>query len=253
MTQRRSMPNPFPGIFNPKPSVSSTTSSLPKISKAGTNGSLIAIVLDESGSMSSCLGPTIEGYNQYIGEQKKLNPESTKVTLCKFEGGHTRYPYTNLNILEVPNLTSTSYVPAGGTNLMDAIGKTIIETNAYLKGLKKKERPAVFITIITDGAENSSREFNSTQIKELVHLAEKGNWAFQFLGANIDAFAVGSTFGMNFSNSASYSVNNMAQTMRAASAVTSRVRTAQLQGSSTSEVYASAMYTADERKDIGGK
>ena len=49
---------------------------------------VISFLLDESGSMGSCYGPTIEGYNTYI-DQLKASPDSNKVlfTLTKFEGG----------------------------------------------------------------------------------------------------------------------------------------------------------------------
>lgn len=249
------MPNPFPGIFTPQNPVKVTNGKpkLPKIIKAGTTGSLISIVLDESGSMSSCWNPTVEGYNQFLTEQKKLDAERTKVTLCKFEGGHTKYPYQHLNILEAPLLDRTNYIPNGGTNLLDAIGKTIIETNNYLQGLPEESRPAVIITIMTDGEENSSREFTNEDIKVFVKKCEKKGWAFTFLGANIDAFAVGATFGMNASNTASYSTANMESTMATMSNVTTRMRSAKLAGMDTEAVYASAMYTDAERNTIKGK
>lgn len=255
MSKIRSMPNPFPGIYNPAKTQVSTTvkPKLPKINKVGKNGSLIAIVLDESGSMSSCWNPTVEGYNQFLNEQKKLDAERTKVTLCKFEGGNTKYPYQYLSILEAPLLDRTNYIPGGGTNLLDAIGKTIIETNDYLKGLPEEERPAVIITIMTDGEENSSRQFTNEDIKVFVKKCEKKGWAFTFLGANIDAFAVGATFGMNASNTASYSTANMGATMATMSNVTTRMRSAKLAGVDTETVYASAMYTNAERNEIKGK
>ncbi len=252
------MPNPFPGINFPKSQIAiqprvGAKRKLPKIAKTGTAGSLIALVLDESGSMSSCWNPTVEGYNQYIGEQKKLEPEKTQVTLCKFEGGNTVYPYTNLNILEVPLLDRTNYVPKGGTNLLDAIGKTIIAINDHLTTLEDVARPAVVVTILTDGEENSSREFTNEDIKAFVKKCEKKGWAFMFLGANIDAFSVGATFGMNASNTASYSTANMGATMATMSNVTTRMRSAKLAGADTESVYASAMYTDAERNTIKGK
>jgi len=245
---RRIMPNPFPGMIAPQsPSVLKVTGNG---EQAGTKGTLIAMVLDESGSMGSVVDQTIEGYNQYIGDQRKNNPNDTYVTLCKFEGGNTRYPYTNSPILNVPALSRLTFTPAGGTNLLDAIGKTILDTDAHLVKLELAERPSVVITIFTDGHENASREFTNESIKQMVKDREAKGWAFMFLGANIDAFAVGSQFGMGFANTASYSMNNMAATMSVASATTTRMRGAQAKGLATEAVYESSGYTSAERDAI---
>lgn len=51
--------------------------------------------------------------------------------------------------------------------------------------------------IITDGAENSSREFSSQRVKAMIEREkEKYGWEFVFLGANIDAVETASRFGI---------------------------------------------------------
>lgn len=243
------LPNPFPAGLQTTVSVKTTltTPTKYKFKKAGTAGNLISIVLDESGSMQSCWDSTIIGFNEYVAGQKAADAGACWLTLNKFEGGHIRTPFENRDIREVPILDKKNYTPAGGTNLLDAIGHTIEQVNSILDSKKKKDRPGVIIVIMTDGEENQSFKYNNEMIKAMVAAAEKADWSFVFLGANIDSFAVGSTFGMNASNTVNYSTANMAQTMNAMSATTTRMRSAKLAGMDTQAVYSTSMFTDQEK------
>jgi hypothetical protein len=84
----------------------------------------------------------------------------------------------------------------------------------------------------------------------MVKAAEKSDWTFTFLGANIDSFAVGSTFGMTAKNTVNYSTNNMTETMSAVSASTSRMRSAKFAGTSTEAIYNAGLYTDTELKNM---
>ena len=141
-------------------------------------------------------------------------------------------------------------MPNGGTNLLDAIGQTIHQVDAALGARKKKDRPGVIVLIMTDGEENSSHQYNNDQIKAMVAAAEKADWSFVFLGATIDAFSVGATFGMSALNSVNYRTNNMAGTMDAMSTMTVNMRNAKLSGMSTHEVYASTNMSKEDRERI---
>ena len=59
----------------------------------------------------------------------------------------------------------------------------------------------VFV-IITDGHENSSREFQKAQVKDLV--SKHGSWQFVFLGANVDAFAEARDLGIRAATTAQF-------------------------------------------------
>ena len=68
----------------------------------------------------------------------------------------------------------------------------------------------VVTVIMTDGHENSSREWTLAGIRELIARKEKeGNWTFVFLGATPDAWDVGVGMGVQAGNSVKY---NPAQT-----------------------------------------
>ena len=250
------LPNPFPGLsVNVAAAVqvsTPTTTKEYKFKKAGKNGTLITIVLDESGSMHSCWDTTIAGFNEFVQGQRgaEASAGAGYLTLIKFDAPRIKTVFNNQPLNEVPLLDKINYTPNGGTNLLDAIASPIASVNAVLAASKKKDRPGVIITIMTDGAENSSTRYNNTKIKAMVAAAEKADWTFTFLGANIDAFAVGSTFGMNASNSVNYSTANMTATMTAVSESTSRMRFAKTAGVSTADLYAQGLYTDSELKSM---
>jgi hypothetical protein len=248
------LPNPFPGHVQATVAVAVTaTKETPKykFKKAGTNGNLIAVVLDESGSMTSCWDQTITGFNEFVqGQRNAENAGDAKLTLNKFDAPRIETVFADRPLAEVPALDKTNYRPNGGTNLLDCIGYTIEQVNESLATLKKKQRPGVIVLIMTDGEENQSRKFNNEQIKAMVAAAEKADWSFVFLGANIDAFSVGANFGMNHLNSVNYSTANMAQTMSVLSDTTVRMRSAKMAGMSTEAVYASTSFTDEERAKV---
>ena len=246
------LPNPFPAGLQTKVSVNvtQTTPTKFRFKKAGTAGNLISVVLDESGSMQSCWDSTIIGFNEYVNGQKSADAGACWLTLNKFEGGRIRTVFENRDIREAPALDKKSYTPAGGTNLLDAIGHTIEQVNAILDSKKKKDRPGVIIVIMTDGEENQSTKYNNEMIKSMVAAAEKADWSFVFLGANIDSFSVGSTFGMNAMNTVNYSTVNIAATMNAMSATTTRMRSAKMAGMDTQAVYSTSMWTEQEKADM---
>jgi uncharacterized protein YegL len=248
------LPNPFPNLaVNVAATVQvSTPTTEYKFKKAGTQGTLITMIIDESGSMGMARDATIAGFNEFVAGQKAAEATAGAgyLTLIKFDSPHIKTVYAARPLNEVPVLDHTGYTPNGGTNLLDAIGNAINSVNKVLTEKKKKDRPGVIITIMTDGEENASRSFNNQQIKDMVAAAEKADWTFQFLGANIDAFSVGSTFGMSASNSVNYSTANMLDTFTSVSASTSRMRMAKSAGISTADIYNQGLYTADELKKM---
>lgn len=250
------LPNPFPGIAVPvtTPQVSATPITQPsyKFKKAGKNGNLITVVLDESSSMGSCWDATLSGFNEFVQGQKTAGETAgaAALTVIKFNGFSSSTIFDAMPIENVSTLTKEQYRPSGNTNLLDAIGDAITKVNGHLQNLKKKDRPGVIITIMTDGEENSSRRYTNTQIKEMVKAAELADWTFVFLGANIDAFAVGSTFGMSAANSVNYSTQQMGATMAAISESTTRMRTAKLAGTSTLDLYSTGIYNDAELKSM---
>ncbi len=78
------------------------------------------------------------------------------------------------------------------------MGQTIVQTGQRLAAMSEAERPGtVLFVTLTDGAENSSREYNLHGINDMItEQKEIYSWQFLFLAANQDAIATASKFGI---------------------------------------------------------
>lgn len=149
----------------------------------------ITLILDRSGSMNKIRQATIDGFNDFIAEQRQL-PGTVTISLVQFSN-RRKVSYTAAPIHDVPRLDSEEYKPGGGTALLDAISETIDETGRRLASLAERELPsAVIVAILTDGKENSSRRFTHPQVVgRIKHQQSVYNWNFLFLAADQDAIA----------------------------------------------------------------
>ena len=85
------------------------------------------------------------------------------------------------------------YDPCCGTPLYDAIGITVKKLKADIKDI---EDAAVLVTIITDGYENSSKEWTGMAIKKLIDECKEDGWMFSFIGAGEDVVKVATTISV---------------------------------------------------------
>jgi hypothetical protein len=137
------------------------------------------LIVDESGSMWGIKAATIDGVNTYLDGLR--DAKRTYVTLTKFNTSKNVL-YAMEKVKDAPRLNALNYLPSGGTSLYDAIGACV---KAMGKEVKKGDR--VLTLIVTDGAENSSKEYSKADCKTLItSLEAQGNWTFTFLGANLD-------------------------------------------------------------------
>ena len=169
----------------------------------------IVFVLDMSGSMSPLTMETIGGYNAMIADQKKEEGDAL-VTTVLFDHRYIMI-HDGVNIKEVKDMTTAEYMPSGMTAMLDAVGMTINHVGQKLAAMPEWERPGkVLFTIITDGYENSSKEFDWPTIKNMIkHQREKYSWVFTFLGANIDTDKVSNDLGIDQMLSKKYTANNI--------------------------------------------
>ncbi len=217
------------------------------IKKAGTNGALAVIVLDGSGSMQSCIDSTISGFNEFLQAQQQ-SEINTDVCAYTFHGGSVLTLIAEQPAVGIKPLTPYEYRTHGMTNLLDAIGHAIHKTNKSIED--RESAPSVVMCILTDGAENSSIEYRRDQIKQLIAECEAADWTFMFLGANIDAFAVGNSLGLRQDSVLSYSTANMSSAMASMTQATERVKVARASGADTSAVYA-GIFTTQDRDNNG--
>jgi len=173
------------------------------------NYTAIALVVDRSGSMATMLEDAQGGINTFIKDQKDL-PGRCTVRLDQFDGIYeTLYKSTDVKYVGPYVLK-----PRGGTALLDAMGRGIINFGQELADMNEADRPAnVIMVIVTDGDENSSVEWTKGAVAKLVKKQEdEFNWTFVFLAANQDAIAVGASYGFNAGSSMTYDSANVGNT-----------------------------------------
>lgn len=161
------------------------------------------IILDESGSMESIKRAAINGMNETVQSirdaQKKHDDQEHIVSLVSFNSSEIKGIYDCVPVAEVKELTDKEYVPDCCTPLYDAMGLSLNHLRA-----KVNDEDKVLVTIITDGEENSSSEYNSAAIKALVDSLKEKGWVFAYIGANQDVLKVAQTISitnvMNFSS-----------------------------------------------------
>lgn len=151
----------------------------------------IVFILDRSGSMSGLESDTIGGYNGYLKGMKGKNARITTVLFDdKYELITNRTP-----IKDVKKMDNKTYFTRGSTALLDAIGKTI-------KNMDNTDSKKVLFIITTDGYENSSIEYNKSQIKEMI--LGHSNWEFIYLGADIDSYSEASSIGIGVDRTSNF-------------------------------------------------
>ncbi len=157
----------------------------------------IIFVLDKSGSMESIRRETVEGFNDFVHRQLADSGE-TKISLILFD---TKYKvaYAGVPLREVVDLTVSSYMPDGGTALLDALGTAIDRTGQRLAEIDPENRPGtVIVVVLTDGQENSSQEYTLEEVRNRVKNQTKNYaWQFLFLGANQDAWLEAGKMGIS--------------------------------------------------------
>ena len=164
----------------------------------------LVFILDRSGSMAGLEKDTIGGYNAMLEQQRKVDGECI-ITTVLFDN-HYSLLHDRIDIRAVKPITGKDYFVGGSTALLDAIGKTIQKIATAQKNTAEDYRAEkVMFVIITDGAENASREYSASQVKEMIQRQkERFHWEFIFLGANIDAVETAGRFGIDADREVDY-------------------------------------------------
>ena len=168
------------------------------------NSTELVFILDKSGSMSGLEKDTIGGFNSMLQKQKDVEGEC-RITTVLFDNSYELL-HDRIDIRAVGPMTEREYRVGGSTALLDAIGRTINKLVSVQRSTAEEYRAEkVMFVIITDGEENSSREFSSDKIKAMIeHEKQKYGWEFIFLGANIDAVETAGRFGIGVDRAVDY-------------------------------------------------
>jgi hypothetical protein len=174
------------------------------------------LILDQSGSMQDCLFPTISGFNEQVklvqSLQERFPEQEITLGLTKFNTD-IQIEYTGEKPQNIQPLTSSTYHPSGGTALLDAIGFTVQKlSRKYHHDLLEPGDSAV-VVILTDGYENSSKQFSHDHIQSTIkELEATQKWIFSYLGATKDAVEVANSLAIKSENSMSFDISQMNQT-----------------------------------------
>lgn len=185
----------------------------------------VCFIIDESGSMSGSESDIIGGFNKLVDEQKEIKEGQCAISFYSFDtevkerfigkdvnevkkltegsrfGSYRFYSQTvSLSSISVNGMTDVDvkvaeeesdplyqYSPGGGTAMNDAIATAINKIGKWLNDMPEEERPSKnLIVIMTDGEENSSKEYTLAKVQEMIkHQTEKYNWSFVYMGMDI--------------------------------------------------------------------
>lgn len=205
----------------------------------------VVIVLDRSGSMRDARADHEGGIRSFVQDQRELKEDDVRLTLIQFDTNnpfeivHDRVPINEIDLEKIV------LIPRGGTPLLDAVGKSFAWVEEQLKDSN------VVVMVVTDGEENSSKEWTLDGVRQVVADAEKRNVSSLFLGANIDGFSAGMNLGFAAAQSVTFA-NNSAGVSGTYSTVSSKMTTVRNVMRSTGASFAEASvrnmsYTAHDR------
>lgn len=150
---------------------------------------IIALVLDESGSMAPHVSTTLAAYEKMLASYKAELPEATFVVTTFSSRGCTTRSFPK--VADAPP-TLLDYRPNGMTPLYDAVGDAI-------RWCEAAARPGdrVILAIQTDGQENDSKRETRASVATAMAAKKEAGWVFTFLGADIDAWGVVQQMGLS--------------------------------------------------------
>ena len=208
---------------------------------------LVGLVFDKSSSMHIVKDEALSTVKDYFKSLRKGRKDNQEVLVWLYTFD------TNYNIiwdgvdLDIPDLKRIEYEPSGMTALYDALGRCVLSME---KEAKPKDR--VLIVTMTDGQENSSKEFTGASIKALVekHSGAKSKWSFVYLGADESAYHTAAAIGYKSGQIMAMPMSSRAG-MRMSSNSISTANTAYMANASmTGAQYTSTISsTLDEEKD----
>lgn len=160
------------------------------------------IIVDASSSMSSKAEEVRDGLKSLLKDIRKDMKENkgeakirTIVTQFSTAGTFAVLLDTSKR-KKVTYDSAENYQPGGMTALLDAIGQSF--------ALVGKKQDGVFVSILTDGEENDSKEFTAEDVKKLFKKADKKKWGLTFMGTTQSAIETAKSWGIKGSNTYVY-------------------------------------------------
>ena len=148
-------------------------------------------ILDRSGSMRGSETDVMGAFNKWLEDAKEnlKDIDNTKVILVLFDNV-VELVYDRTPLRQCSSIDKFTYFVRGSTSLNDAVGQTLSNVPS--------DSDRVSVLIFTDGYENSSREWNQRQVKNLIEDKKRLDWQIIFSGADMDAQGEGIKIGIDF-------------------------------------------------------
>src|SRR5690606_9778925 len=124
---------------------------------------------------------TVKGIGKEYPEQEHF------VSLVSFNGLGTKVLHFMDPVDKLEQINDGNYRPNASTPLFDALGFGL---NKLREELKDQKDYNVLVTILTDGAENASKEFTAAAVKSLIDELKTEQWTFTYIGADHDVEAM---------------------------------------------------------------
>jgi Mg-chelatase subunit ChlD len=151
-------------------------------------------LLDRSGSMGSIAEFVVQGFDEFVAEQRKEQGVAT-MTLVQFDGEDVHDVLIDAEPLDRVRSIAGRFEPRGMTPLYDAIGAILDRAEAHLER-SGGEAADQLVVIMTDGMENASQRCTAAEIFRRIERLRKAGWTFVFAGANQDSYATGASLGL---------------------------------------------------------
>lgn len=194
------------------------------------------IIVDASSSMNSKVEEIRDGLKSLLKDIRKDMKDNkgeakirTIVTQFASAGSFSVLLDTKKR-KEVTYESAENYKPDGMTALLDAVGQSF--------ALVGEKQDGVFVSILTDGEENDSKEFTAEDIKILFKKADKKKWGLTFMGTTQSAVEAAKSWGIKGSNTFVYA-DSVAGT-----------RSANVTRNLSKQLYFSSVMDAKSKSDI---
>ena len=164
----------------------------------------VFVALDASGSMTGTpWNNAIDSLNEYI----------SGLQLEKIEGNVTVVGFNSLTLKTLVENQSIAYFEKLSTEVMKTGGMTpLYDAAGHVMDLAVEQgSERTVIVILTDGAENSSREYTQAKIKTRVEQMQDKAWEVIFLGANFDVAQYTAQAGLDNTKMRNFDINNAQQ------------------------------------------
>lgn len=168
------------------------------------------IIIDASGSMSHKKSEVIGGLKQLFKQIKedakrdRKKVETTTIVIDFANAGDIRTLVNSSDPDDLKDSIAEGYKTRGLTALYDAMGV----------GFSKipRDQMSVFVSILTDGEENDSKEYQFETIKDMMEVGRGKNWVITFMGTTEASIKKARSLGVTAGNTFTFTDDSIGVT-----------------------------------------